>query len=447
MAEKVCVICGDEDTEYAPFQQSPCEHHWICGSCLEETFQLALRDEKHYPPQCCNNQSAVFMIDDYIDVLPFDLFWNYKLKEQGEYSVQSRFRVYCANTQCTEFLRPATYKTESITYAICDTCKAITCITCKFLIDDDIAKHKCEIPEAERQFQITVKENGWKECYSCGKWVELAEACNHMICTCGSSFCYVCGKPWEGQHECPQYGQAKYDDEGYNQDGFHKDTGLNRNGRTRREQMIQDGAGSDDGDEFDSDDDGELDPDTRALLAALNDEDRDIAIQMARFQQMENDESAGLEVDEGDHQEGSEDEDEEESEEDEDDEDDLEPFPVPESESGSSVNSTMTVYPDYVPSPNLSGLFDDFEDGSNNFMGGYQNGDNGTNVMEGIYETALYTGTMPGAFPLSDNEQAYDAHHIAADSEMSDNEPEDPYRDYSNLRMYHPRNAYDGEDL
>ncbi|KAJ4358980.1 hypothetical protein N0V95_002596 [Ascochyta clinopodiicola] len=37
-------------------------------------------------------------------------------------------------------------------------------------------------------------------------------------------------------HGCPHYGPAIYDEEDYNQDGFHRITGLNREGRTRREQ-------------------------------------------------------------------------------------------------------------------------------------------------------------------------------------------------------------------
>lgn len=53
-------------------------------------------------------------------------------------------------------------------------------------------------------------------------------------------------------HGCPHYGAAVYDEEGYNQDGFHRDTGLNRDGLTRVEEDRENFAGEgDNGEEHD----------------------------------------------------------------------------------------------------------------------------------------------------------------------------------------------------
>ena len=72
-------------------------------------------------------------------------------------------------------------------------------------------------------------------------------------------------------HGCPHYGPAIYDAEGYNQNGYHRDTGLNREGLTRRQDVARRrGEDPNDVDEEDDDDDdddneGEEDPDWEVL--------------------------------------------------------------------------------------------------------------------------------------------------------------------------------------
>jgi hypothetical protein len=78
----------------------------------------------------------------------------------------------------------------------------------------------------------------------------LLHALTINSCECGTEFCYICGDNWAGIHGCPHYGPAVYDDDDYNQDGYHRATGLNREGYTRREQRrINQDIGSDEEDE------------------------------------------------------------------------------------------------------------------------------------------------------------------------------------------------------
>lgn len=126
-------------------------------------------------------------------------------------------------------------------------------------------------------------------------------------CECGGEFCYICGEQWPGIHGCPHYGPAIYDDEDYNQDGYHRITGINREGRTRREQRRLDGEEDGDEDEEDSDEEEEqeqeeedderddpawdvlqhVEPDVRAMFAALPDEDREMFLFDLQFQLLE----------------------------------------------------------------------------------------------------------------------------------------------------------------
>lgn len=111
-------------------------------------------------------------------------------------------------------------------------------------------------------------------------------------CDCGSDFCYICGKDWTGIHGCPHYGPADYDEEGYNQDGFHRDTSLNRDGLTRRQNEAQ--LRADDADDEGVDEDDvewdvlqHLTLDQRVMLNILDHENRADAMDQLRIQLFE----------------------------------------------------------------------------------------------------------------------------------------------------------------
>lgn len=125
-----------------------------------------------------------------------------------------------------------------------------------------------------------------------GSIVYLRTALIAERCECGTDFCYICGDEWHGMHGCPHYGPAVYDEEDYNQDGFHRTTGLNREGRTRRDQALirqeEEEEPDDEDDEVEDDDefgDGadedhpvlqHVDIDVRAIFAALPREEREL---------------------------------------------------------------------------------------------------------------------------------------------------------------------------
>lgn len=203
-----------------------------------------------------------------------------------------RFRVYCANPPCANFLHPTAHITDpetNITYAVCENeeCNKLTCTGCRTLIEQGTQDHVCKKDEDEEKFKQTATEKGYQECSICGATVELTEACNHITyvhftnlqiilktltnmsrCECGHDFCYVCGKDWTGLHGCPHYGPAFYDAEDYNQDGYHRNTGLNREGLTYRQEIARrrrEDHDDEDEDEDIEDDREEGDPDWEVL--------------------------------------------------------------------------------------------------------------------------------------------------------------------------------------
>ncbi|KAF2446737.1 hypothetical protein P171DRAFT_238268 [Karstenula rhodostoma CBS 690.94] len=306
-----CVICNEADSEESPLIELPCFKHWVCREgCIASYFENATSTESLYPPQCCREPIP---LDRYDKFVPDDVKAAFLVKEQGEYTILPKYRVYCANASCGKFLHPSGHIHDTdgnITYAVCDgdDCFQATCCSCKTLLADGTEGHICKTSDHDQKFKETVNERGFKECFVCGAVVELAEACNHITCDCGNNFCYICGKEWTGDHGCPQYGPAHYDEEGFNVRGYHRDTGLNREGRTFQEQMRidrgegngQDSDGDDEEDDEEDDDNGangdeledvlwqqilsHADPARRAMLESVDPDEREDALMQLQIE-------------------------------------------------------------------------------------------------------------------------------------------------------------------
>jgi hypothetical protein len=193
----------------------------------------------------------------------------------------------------------------------------LTCLKCKTLLDQGTQNHECKQDEDDAKFKQAAAEKGYQECFVCGATVELAEACNHITsvplhhtyqsnhilttcrCECGNAFCYICGKNWPGLHGCPHYGPAVYDEEGYNQDGFHRDTELNRDGLTRRQDLLRRrGEEEREEDNEEEEEDEEVDPEwevlqhltpeQRTMVNQLPHEARNDALDQFRIELFEN---------------------------------------------------------------------------------------------------------------------------------------------------------------
>lgn len=56
------------------------------------------------------------------------------------------------------------------------------------------------------------------------------------MCPCNGEWCFICLEPWlptKAHAECKHYGDPDYDADGYDERGFHRDTGFDREGFTR----------------------------------------------------------------------------------------------------------------------------------------------------------------------------------------------------------------------
>lgn len=245
-----CVSCYDHRDDCTPIDM-PCGIHFYCSSCFRRGLEVSLVNESRYPLRCANIACAKISSEHVENALADDqpaeksLLDRY-LEKAEEFSVDANLRRYCTNQECiTTQGKPRFLNIDILGHngrVICPDCDAITCIHCQTRIHVG-GEHFCitdEHDEGVRDYIATLPEDErWKRqrCCGCLAWVEKAEACNHMTCSCGAQFCLICGRAWEGislcVHGCPVDGPAVYDADGYNQDGYHRETGLDRAGALR----------------------------------------------------------------------------------------------------------------------------------------------------------------------------------------------------------------------
>lgn len=263
---KACFVCDDDDSQVECIELA-CGEHALCVDCLRHAATSAVGDESVYPISCADPPYCPPVPDWEIErILSAGsdshrlLLERYQAKVE-EYSTPAAFRTYCASKDCQSAQGQTRFLDAQIvgddTAVICPDCSCVTCRRCKELVVPGQA-HVCNTDKHDafiRAFVKSLPQNQqwlWQKCPHCNTWVEKTEACNHMTCRCGGEFCLVCGRKWTGLascvHGCPKYQRPEYDSEDYNQHGFHRDTGLDRDGNPANpnlEHEQDDGYGDD----------------------------------------------------------------------------------------------------------------------------------------------------------------------------------------------------------
>ena len=88
----------------------------------------------------------------------------------------------------------------------CPICKKSYCLQCKTEWHKNMTcqeyQRSVNKDENDTKFEEYIKGNRLKQCPKCKRWVEKISGCNHIVCSCGTSFCYNCGNIEEINHHC-----------------------------------------------------------------------------------------------------------------------------------------------------------------------------------------------------------------------------------------------------
>ncbi|KAJ4686887.1 hypothetical protein HRR95_001065 [Exophiala dermatitidis] len=166
-----CAACLEETLNLILL---PCGHQY-CRPCLNDLIREGLANRGSFPPRCCTSPLAgainIASIQKHLD--PHLVTRYFSVVE--EFSVPDP--VYCANP-CTD-------------------CGAITCVECKQSLQRHVGEDGRTCRENEDLMDAEDRQlanaNRWRQCPNCKNLVEKTEGCNHVVCDCGTEFCYGCG--------------------------------------------------------------------------------------------------------------------------------------------------------------------------------------------------------------------------------------------------------------
>ncbi|KAI5834944.1 hypothetical protein K523DRAFT_360231 [Schizophyllum commune Tattone D] len=110
-------------------------------------------------------------------------------------------KLYCPNKQCSALVQA--HEDADEPRAECPSCMQAMCVPCRVAWHQDLSCEEFQaLPPDERDPEDRAllelaRAQSWRRCPECMVIVELTVGCNHMICRCGTHFCFRCGSLWK----------------------------------------------------------------------------------------------------------------------------------------------------------------------------------------------------------------------------------------------------------
>lgn len=163
-----CNVCMElvSSKETLRLQCDP-EPHTYCRACLLDLFTSAITNPSLFPPRCCK---VVIPLDICRAILPRKLIKDFDLKVE---ELATPNPTYCANADCSKFIRPGEIKHG---VGVCVFCKHRTCVQCK-------SQNHAGLCPKDPHVQLLMdaaKRSKWQQCSNCNNMVELSQGCFHM---------------------------------------------------------------------------------------------------------------------------------------------------------------------------------------------------------------------------------------------------------------------------
>ncbi|KAK7529877.1 uncharacterized protein J3D65DRAFT_597663 [Phyllosticta citribraziliensis] len=206
-----CAVCFNSYPA-SGMTRLPCDHHY-CPKCLSTlidgaiTASISRLNPQPFPPSCCPGHPIPYR--SVIHFLTAQTRSNLT-RHEALLSTPIEERIWCAQPDCGHFIPPSNRANTSrnngnrpanADLVRCRTCQQHTCVQCKRLDLDHMGGAGGVCPEDTdvKALLATAQQRGWQQCFRCRSMVEKTDGCNHMTCTCGAQFCYVCGTRWQGR--------------------------------------------------------------------------------------------------------------------------------------------------------------------------------------------------------------------------------------------------------
>ena len=209
-----CIFCTEEFEENGIVNPQIMEcKKYVHGKCFLDYIKEELNNNR-FPircPLCPGNEKHEINYKTIIDCLLLNDRNNLAIKLENislNYLAQNNSDeiTFCKTPGCSYMC----FYGKCEFHLKCPLCKKEYCLQCKTewhtnLTCEEYQKQKKD-DENEKQFELYLKGSRAKQCPNCKKWVEKISGCDHITCSCGSEFCYLCGELYiNGHHYCKLY--------------------------------------------------------------------------------------------------------------------------------------------------------------------------------------------------------------------------------------------------
>ncbi|PHT93501.1 hypothetical protein T459_01383, partial [Capsicum annuum] len=183
--------------------------HPFCIDCIVKYISFKVEDnvvEIRCPSLNCNNFLDPIFCRNLVGPELF-VKWSDKLCESY---VLGLTHCYCPNKNCSILILDECGGNAK--QSQCPNCKRFFCFQCKLPWH---AGFKCEerrelMDKNDVAFVVLAQRNKWKRCPRCRIFVSRIQGCQFIVCRCGATFCYNCGRQlasWALRCDCnvPSY--------------------------------------------------------------------------------------------------------------------------------------------------------------------------------------------------------------------------------------------------
>jgi len=194
----VCQICFCEYEE-KEVEILSCTH-FFCKDCISGWIRSQVSDGKVSQNQIfCPNVDCKKPIDaDVIEARSDpEVLEKYRRFTFAMEVDRDKNATWCPAAGCNQVI----YRPSGMTRkGVCESCGFEICFECKQVFHGYLSSCTREVDEKFDQF---AREQFMKRCPSCDKFIIKLDGCNHMTCSCGHQFCWICGGRYYDGHFAP----------------------------------------------------------------------------------------------------------------------------------------------------------------------------------------------------------------------------------------------------
>ncbi|KAA0053550.1 E3 ubiquitin-protein ligase RNF144B-like protein [Cucumis melo var. makuwa] len=206
-SQVLCSICTDAKSHSQMFTNRVCTHTF-CTDCISKHIaaKLEVTMAVKCPEPNCGTVLEPEMCGSFVPKRVLER-WADALFEA---MILKSKRLNCPFKDCGAAMIDEGDE-EGVTAVECGSCWRLFCAECRVGWHGEmkcgefqrLRKEAGVSGDKDDAMTVKLAENKkWRRCPHCKIYVEKTVGCVHILCRCGSEFCYSCGGKWGGAHAC-----------------------------------------------------------------------------------------------------------------------------------------------------------------------------------------------------------------------------------------------------